>query len=255
MGERIETFRSRLAGASPMIGTFMKTPSPIIAEVLGLTQLQVCCLDAEHAPFGRLETDTCISSLRSADMPSLVRVANDSPTEIRNALDAGATGILVPHVTSADQAKAIVKHAHFGEGGRGYAGSTRAARFTTRSMPDHLAASAHQTTVVVQIEDIAALDNVADIAAVEGIHCLFIGRADLAVAMGESPASKTVIDAVGRICEIARAAHTAVGMFTPDAAEIPRWRALGASLFLLNSDQGFILQGADQLVQAFQSAE
>ena len=248
---QIESFATRLSRGDDLIGTFVKTPSPIISEVLGLTQLQVCCLDAEHAPFGRLEVDACLSQLRAADMPSLVRVANDSSTEIRNALDAGASGILVPHVTNAEQAQRIVEHAHFGEGGRGYAGSTRAAHFTTKAMPQHLADSAARTTIVLQIEDLAALPNVAEIAKVEGVHALFIGRADLAVAMRKGVNDTEVIDSVTDICQIAKAHNRAVGMFTPNVKEIKDWRAIGASFFLLNSDQGFILQGAAALVDAF----
>ena len=105
----IAQFRQRLLDRQAILGTFVKTPSPILMEVLALTELNVCCLDAEHAPFGRLETDACLSVLRLGDMPSLVRVPDSSDTEIRNALDAGATGILVPHVTSAGQAEKIVK--------------------------------------------------------------------------------------------------------------------------------------------------
>ena len=249
-GSRIGTFANRLAQGEPIVGTFVKTPSPIVCEVLALTELEVCCLDAEHAPFGRLETDQCISQLRLADMPSLVRVANDSSTEIRNALDAGATGILVPHVTCADQAERIVQAANFGEGGRGYAGSTRAAEFTTKAMPDHLRDSGVQTTVVLQIEDLAALPNVADIAAVEGVHALFVGRVDLAVAMGKGVNDDEVVDAVIEICKAAREAGRAVGMFTPNINELPQWRERGANFFLLGSDQSFILQGAAGLINA-----
>ena len=105
MSTQIETFALRLSQREAVMGTFLKTPSPIICEVLGLSPLDVICLDAEHAPFGRLETDACISQLRHADLPSLVRVAEDSATEIRNALDAGATGLLVPrHQRPASQA-------------------------------------------------------------------------------------------------------------------------------------------------------
>ena len=116
MGQQTDTFRSRLIAQDLLIGTFIKTPSSIVAEVLGLTDLDVVCVDTEHAPFGRLEADLCIAALRAADMPSLVRVASDSSTEIRSALDSGASGILVPHVTSAEQATAIVSAAHFGDG-------------------------------------------------------------------------------------------------------------------------------------------
>lgn len=250
MGTECQEFRSRLRGGETIVGTFLKTPSPIAAEVLSRSTLDAFCIDVEHAPFGRLELDLCVAAFRAANRPSIVRTANDSSTEIRNALDSGATGILVPHVTSAAQAAAIAKASRFGEGGRGFAGSTRASEYTTKPMAAHLADSDAQTTVIVQIEDLAALPNVTDIASVKGIDAIFIGRADLAVAMGKSPMDATVIDAVKRICEEAAAAGTTIGMFTPDLVEIPGWRDAGASLFLLSSDQSMMLLGANQLADA-----
>jgi 2-keto-3-deoxy-L-rhamnonate aldolase RhmA len=249
MGTTVNDFRERLTKSEPLIGTFLKTPSAIAAEVLSYSDLDVFCIDAEHAPFGRLETDQCLAAFRAADKPSLVRVADDSNTEIRSALDSGATGILVPHVTSAEQASVIVAAAHFGDGGRGYAGSTRAADYTTKPMADHIADSGTRTTVIVQIEDIAALEHVAQIAAVDGVDAIFVGRIDLAVAMQKSPMDKEVIATVQDICAAGRAAGTAVGMFTPDLAELPDWQDAGASLFLLGSDQSMILDGANALAQ------
>ena len=247
MTENCAGFRRRLTAGESIVGTFVKTPTPIVAEVLGLSRLDVFCIDTEHAPFGRLELDLCVAAFRAADRPSIVRTADDSPREIRNALDSGATGVLVPHVTTAEQASRIVRAAHFGEGGRGYAGSSRAADFTAKSMRQHVADSADQVTVIVQIEDIAALDNVGAIASVPGIDALFVGRADLAVALAKSPMDGAVIEAVRRICEQSLASNTAVGMFTPDTSEIPRWQAAGASLFMLSSDQSLLLAGANAL--------
>lgn len=247
MSTKCAMFRSRLIAGEPLIGTFIKTPSPIVAEVMGLSNLDVFCIDTEHAPFGRLDLDLCIAAFRAADRPSLVRVADDSPSEIRNALDSGATGIVVPHVTTAEQAARIVKAATFGEGGRGFAGSTRAANFTRKRMPDHINDSAQQTSVIVQIEDLAALENVSEISAVPGVDAIFIGRIDLAVAMSKSPMDTEVIDAVRRICSEAAEVDTTVGMFTPDESEIPDWNKRGVSLYLLGSDQSMMLAGADTL--------
>jgi 2-keto-3-deoxy-L-rhamnonate aldolase RhmA len=251
MGERIQNFRARLTGGVPLIGTFIKTPSPIICELLAQALLDVVCLDAEHAPFGRMEIDSCIAALRAVDQPSLVRISTGTAAEIRSALDSGATGILAPHVTSADQARAIAVAARFGEGGRGYSGSTRAAGFGTLGLRDHIDESHGHTAVIVQIEDLAALESVAAIAAVDGVDCVFIGRIDLAVAMGKDPFAPEVVDAVAAICAAGRKSGAAVGMFTPAIGEIPRWRAAGASLFLLGSDQGFVQSGARQLAAAF----
>lgn len=234
-----------------MVGTFFKTPSPIVAEVLALSGLDLFCIDVEHAPFGRYELDQCLAVFAALNRPCLVRVADDSPAGIRNALDSGATGIVVPHVTSARQAAAVVKAAHFGEGGRGYAGSTRSAGYTTNAGADYRAASARQTTVIMQIEDLAALDHVSEIAAVEGVDALFVGRTDLAVAMGRPVDDDEVVATVGDICRSARAAGTTAGMFTPLLKEIPAWLDLGASLFLLSSDQSFMLDGANELAAIF----
>ncbi len=246
---RCTAFRGRLLAGEPLAGTFQKTPSPIVSEVLGLSALDAVCLDGEHAPFGRLETDLCIAALRAADMPSLVRVSSDSPHDIRNALDSGATGIVVPHVTSAEQATAIVKAAHFGAGGRGYAGSPRAAGYSTTAMKDYLAENREQTTVVVQVEDLEALDHVTEIAAVDGVDALFVGRVDLAVAMQQPVSAKPVLEAIERICQDARGAQAAVGMFTPNLDEIPGWIDHGASLFLLGSEHSFMLGGANSMAQ------
>jgi 2-keto-3-deoxy-L-rhamnonate aldolase RhmA len=249
MGTNSDGFRKRLLDRETILGTFVKTPSPIVAEVLGLSDLDAFCIDTEHAPFGRLELDQSIAAFRAADKPCLVRTADDSPREIRNALDSGVTGIVVPHVTNAQQARAIVRASHFGDQGRGYAGSPRAAGYTTKPMADHIADSRERTTVIVQIEDIAALSNVAEIAAVEGVDCLFIGRVDLAVAMQKGVSDPTVIEAVRKICADCGGAAT-IGMFTPSVSELPDWQAAGASLFLLSSDQSMLLAGANALAQS-----
>ena len=177
-----------------------------------------------------------------------MRVSGHSPHGIRHALDSGATGILVPHVTTAEEAKAIVAAAHFGEGGRGYAGSPRAANYTGKGMATYLKESREQTTVIVQIEDIAALDNVDDIAR-SGVDALFVGRNDLAVAMGVSPADENVISAVRRICTEARDAGIAVGMFTGDLAELPAWIETGSTFFLLSSEQSMVIASANALAE------
>jgi 2-keto-3-deoxy-L-rhamnonate aldolase RhmA len=102
--------------------------------------------------------------------------------------------------------------------------------------------------VIAQIEDVEALDEIEAIARVEGIDALFIGRADLTVALGaESPDDAIVVDAVRKICRAAAAANRPVGMFLARPSDVPQWRDEGASLFLLSSDQEFLLKGAAAL--------
>jgi 2-keto-3-deoxy-L-rhamnonate aldolase RhmA len=243
------TFKARLNAGDLLVGTFIKTPSPIVVEVLALTALDCLCLDAEHAPFDRRDIDLCVALARAADKPVLVRVPVTSPEQILGALDCGATGVVAPHVRSRAEAEALVRYAHYGAGGRGYAGSSRAAGYTTRTMADHLATSAANTAVIAQIEDPEAVDAIDEIAAVPGIDALFVGRADLTVAYGASSQDDPqVIAAVEKICAAGRRHGRPVGMFVARAEDVPLWRQHGATLFLLESDHAFLLKGAAALL-------
>ncbi|MCH7822866.1 MAG: aldolase [Proteobacteria bacterium] len=245
-------FRQRLVNGDLLIGTWVKTPSPIVCEVLGKSDLDALCLDAEHAPFGRAELDACIAATRAANMTPLVRVPSADPHNILNALDCGAAGIVVPHVRTVEDAEAICQRSLYGPGGRGFAGSSRAAGFAGKAIADQLRESAEQTTIIAQIEDVDALNVIDEIAAVERLDCLFIGRIDLTVALGKTdPNDPEIIDAVASICAAGQKANIAVGMFVTDVAEVRQWQDLGASLFLLQSDQAFLLAGAAKLAAAF----
>ncbi len=92
------------------------------------------------------------------------------------------------------------------------------------------------------------------IAAVDRVDCLYIGRIDMTVALGKTdPNDPVIIDAVASICAAGKKADTAVGMFVADVAEAKQWQDHGASLFLLQSDQSFLLAGARDLVSALRS--
>lgn len=246
--------KQRLAAAEAIVGTFVKTPSPIVVEVLALTDLDCLCLDAEHAPFDRMAIDGCIMAARAGGMDVLVRVPAVTPDHVLNALDCGATGIVAPHIRSAEEAAALVAMSRYGHGGRGYAGSSRAAGYTTRTMAAHLAASAERTVVIAQIEDPEAIDAIDAIAAVPGLDALFVGRVDLTVAYGvETQDDPRVVAAVEAVCAAGQRHGVPVGMFLARTADIPQWRARGATLFLLGSDHGFMLAGAAALVAAARS--
>lgn len=251
----MSSLKQSLQLKQPILGTFLKTPHYHVAEVLSRTKLDVLCLDAEHAPFSRADLDTCVLSCRANQMPVLIRIADDAPATILNALDIGANGIVVPHVKTAEQLSAIVEHAFYGSQGRGYAGSTRAAAYTTSSLQDNLTNNLN-TVVVAQIEDLVALDNIDAIAGVAGCDCLFIGRMDLTVALGETNAkAPAVIAAVEKVVAAANKHNATTGMFVGDLSELDFWMKKGVCLFLLSSDQSFMLAGANALSNTFEAAK
>jgi len=114
---RIENFKSRMANRDMMAGTFLKTPAYELVEVLATSELDFICIDMEHSPFDRARTDACLAVARALDFPVLVRVTHFAPQTVLQVLDMGAVGVVAPHIITAEQAKDLVRAAHFGPGG------------------------------------------------------------------------------------------------------------------------------------------
>lgn len=237
--------KQRIAAGETLWGSFLKTPSPILVEVLATAGLDLLCIDAEHAPFDRLAIDSCVMAGRASGLPIIVRPPSAAAEHILNALDCGADGVLLPHIRSAEEARAAVSATHYGRGGRGYAGSSRAAGFGLTPMPRHLNASADRSVVIAQIEDLEAVDAIEAITSVEGLDAIFIGRIDLTVALGETdPDAPAVLAAVERVLGAARAAGMTCGMFVPRDSDVGAWAGKGARLFLQGSEHAFLRAGA-----------
>lgn len=247
------SFRERLRAGETLAGTWVKTPHPHVVEVLSFSSLDCLVLDAEHAPFDRASLDLCILAARAGGKAVLVRPQSASHEQILNALDCGADGVILPHIRTAAEAEEAVKACHYGSGGRGFAGSSRAAAYTTKGMAKHRA-DAKGVVVIAQIEDIEGVDNIEAIAAVDGIDALFIGRADLTISYAaDTPDDSIVVDAVDRIVAAGKAAGRTTGMFLGRVGDVLIWREKGASLFILGSDQDFLLQGAAKLAEAIRA--
>lgn len=241
----IAAFRATVATGTPLAGTFMKTPSIDILEVLILSGLDFVCLDCEHAPFDRQALSACLALARARDFPVLIRVSSGMSDQIGAALDLGAVGIVVPHVTDAETAAKVARASRFGHGGRGYAGSTRWAGYATRPMADVLAQSRHETIVIAQIEDPEAVEACDAIAATPGIDALFLGPADLSVAYGKTDIDSPELEAaMARVGAAARAHSKAYMTFVASAEKARDLRRHGFGAFFIASEHAWILQGA-----------
>ncbi|MET4577613.1 HpcH/HpaI aldolase family protein [Ottowia thiooxydans] len=234
---------------APRIGTFIKTNAPSLVEVLGTTGLDFGVLDAEHAPFDRNALDLMLLAGRAAGLPLYVRVPDTMASTILNALDLGACGIVVPRVDSADMARHVVSCARYGGGTRGYSGSPRAADYgsadgaTARARGDLL-------PVICQIESVEGLASVREIAAVAGVDGLFIGRADLALSMGESGSrAANVMAATDLIMAAAREAGKFSVLYA-SAQEQQELAGRGADWLVVESDQSLMKLAAVALTSA-----
>lgn len=247
--------KQKLNAKQLLLGTFIKSTHYHNTEVLAHTNLDVLCLDAEHAPFDRGDLDSCIMAARTKNMPTLIRVSNTDHATLLSSLDIGADGLVLPHIKTPEQAKAIIKNCFYGNNGRGYAGSSRFAGYTTHALTDNLASNKSSTCIIAQIEDADALDNIEQLCQIDEIDCIFIGRMDLTISLGETnPSAPIVLEAITKIAKAAAKYNKCCGMFVGNLSELSHWQSLGVSFYLLGSDHSFLLSGAKQLREQFETA-
>ncbi|MAY47475.1 MAG: hypothetical protein CML65_19770 [Rhodobacteraceae bacterium] len=244
-------FARRLRAREVLAGTFIKSADPAVVEVLGLAGLDFAILDAEHVGIDRAGIAAMMVASRAAQLPVLVRIPQLDGHWIATALDAGAAGIMAPQVPDAATATRLAARMRYGAGGeaggRGFSPSTPGAGYGSRGIAAHLDAHAGETVLICQIEDPGAVARSAEIAAVQGVDGLLVGPVDLAVSAGFTSATEPAVAAMTRdvLGACAGTAKTA-GLFLGQPDQAPGWQADGANLFVLGTDQGFILNGARQ---------
>ena len=245
-------FRRRLKAREHLLGTFIKTPTTHATEILGALGFDFVVIDQEHSPFDRVTIDMMVLGARASNIAGIVRVGDPGDANILSVLDCGAAGVLVPHVDSAEKARAVAAACRYRGGRRGFANTTRAGGFGEVSFADHMATQDAQVTCVAMIEDLAAIAAIDAIAAVEGIDAFFVGRGDLTAAIGApSMTSPETHRLVEPIMTAARKAGMPVIMLCPDRADAMKMAALGASAFMVASDHGFLRTAAKQALKEF----
>lgn len=238
------SLRHRIADRTPLRGPFISIPSPVSIEIVAGARPDFICIDTEHSPIGDgLLTDM----IRAADVartPALVRVRGKGAEHVAAALDAGAAGILVPHVATAADARRAVQAARFApEGVRG-AGPGRAAAYL-RDIPGAIERARRDTVVAVQLESLLAVANVHEILDVPGIDLAFIGPGDLGLdrmARAEDTPLDVLID---RLVAGAEAAGVPAGIFTASREASATWLKR-LSFVIEGSDALYLTQASDQ---------
>lgn len=249
-----DAFRARLCAHENLIGTFIKTPTQHTTEIFGDLGYDFVVLDAEHAPFDRAAIDIAVTGARAGRIAAIVRVFSSTPQDLLSVLDCGAQGVLVPHVLSVDKAKDVASACRYRGGKRGFSNSPRAGRYGGLGLWDHVAHGDSVTSVIAQIEDPEAIAIVDQIAKVEGIDALFIGRGDLTVAMGAASIDAPEIrQACATIFAAGKAANKPVMVFSGNAADMQAMKDMGATGFVMSSDQGLMRQAATRALSEFKS--
>lgn len=181
--------RNRLGDGQDAIGIWVQTGGIAVIEIAGVAGLDFVLIDGEHGSFGFDHAVTLIRTAEAAEITPIVRVPTPEPSELGRYLDAGATGLLVPQVSSADHARAIVaatkyRTRTFPDGTRGACPITRATAYSSPGWVNYAEQANGNGLLWILLETPGALDDLPAILEVPGIDGIMIGTHDLSVTMG-----------------------------------------------------------------------
>ncbi len=236
-------FKSALAAHQPQIGLWLSMADPYLAEVAATASFDWLLIDGEHAPNDVRGTLAALQAVAPYPAQAVVRAVQGDTALIKQLLDIGAKSLLIPMVDTAEQARSIVSATRYPPLGIRGVGSAVARVSQWSARTDYLHVADNEVCLLVQAETVTALNNLAEICAVDGVHGVFIGPADLAASMGHrgNPGHPDVLAAIERAMHTILASGKAAGTLTSDAALAQRYLDLGCS---------FVAVGVDVLVFA-----
>lgn len=241
----VNRLKAALATGEPQLGLWLNAASPVAAEIAGASGFDWCLIDGEHGPWSPEVVVSQLRALALGGTNAVVRVPVGETWIIKQALDLGAQTLLVPMVDTGEQAAEVVRATRYApEGVRGLGASV--ARVSGWGRVAEYATNANaEIGVIVQAETRAAIENLDDILAVEGVDCVFIGPADLSADMGYrgNPGAAEVQAVIADAGRRIRAAGKAAGIFHYDAADYPRYIAQGFTFFAVGADVALMRTG------------
>jgi 4-hydroxy-2-oxoheptanedioate aldolase len=247
--------RARLGSGDFLLGTWLTILDPVVPELLAGSGFDLLVADGEHGPVDTAHLVAMLIATRAAGVPLLYRVGANEPIRIMHALDAGASGVVVPQVrTPADVERAVAWCRYPPAGLRGVA--PRRASGYGRGTTGYLAAADALVTCCIQIETREAIEELDAILAVPGVDTVLIGPNDLAAALGHlgEATHPDVESAIGRVVERSKAAGIPAGIWTGSPTQARQRRAQGFAWATIGVDYGFLGAAADAAVREIHEA-
>lgn len=231
------SIRPRILAREPVFGVFSAIPHPISIELCAAAGYDMICIDWEHSQIGRDQIEGLIRAADVNGTPTFVRIPQLAEEHFATVLDAGATGVLVPRIATAAQARAAVEAMRYPPLGQRGVGPGRASGYGL-FIESYVAQANQSLCLAVQIETHLAVANIEEICGVEGIDMIFVGPGDLGVSLrAQGRIGKQELDeTIQHVIRTALAASRSVGIYVQSHADVPRWQAFGVSSFIVGSD-------------------
>jgi len=227
--------KAKLRAGQPSVGSWLNLAAPLAAEAMAAEGFEWLTVDTEHGPWGVADMVNAFRAIESRGAVPLARSWSHNPEVLARILDAGALGVVVPHISTREEALSLARAVRYPPLGERSAGSCRAATFG-----DYVQRAGEEILVIPMIEDPTGVENIEAIMAVDGIDVALIGTADLALSMGirrEEMAGHAEHERmVMRVLEGCRRVGKPAGIPVADAQAANKWIARGFQFIDLSND-------------------
>ena len=243
------SFTRALAAGDKQIGLWISLCSNFVAEVTAPAGYDWALIDMEHTPNDYLSVLGQLQAFAVSGTTAIVRVEWNDTVAVKRLLDLGAPGILFPMIQLVEEAENAVAATRYPPNGvRGVSGATRATKFGRIS--DYVGRVEDETTVLVQLETRAAVEQAEAIANVDGINGIFFGPADIAADIGKlgKPMDAAVWTLIKPAAQKLIAKGMPVGTLVLDSAFAIELLNEGFTFVACGSDSGLLAKGADNLL-------
>jgi 4-hydroxy-2-oxoheptanedioate aldolase len=248
--------RRRVLAGETVLGLFVQLGSLVSAEIVGRAGYDWTIVDLEHGMTTETDLLAQLMAIQATPTAALVRVSSSERMRVDRILDLGADGLMIPRLETAAEVREALSWMRYPPSGiRGLAGTTRGAGYNTLAHPDVRTIN-DRVLGVFQVESPLAVENVEEVAAIDGVDVLFVGPADLSHAMGIPGefANPVFVEALDHVAAVAGANGKGAGMLVRDASEVAGYAARGFTFIGIGSDAGLLIGGARSQLAAARAA-
>jgi 2-keto-3-deoxy-L-rhamnonate aldolase RhmA len=241
-----------LAKGSVVLGAGVTMNTPLVAELLAVAGADFLFMDLEHGAINLETAHLMVAAMQGKRALCFARVASQEAWQLKQALDLGVHGVVVPFVNTAAEAERVVRACRYPPAGiRGLSCQFAAARWGI-SVPEYFRLANQEIMVAVQIETPESVDHIEEILAVSGIDMVFVGPADLSATCGFplNSAHPEVESRIARVGDAARRAGVALGTVARTPEDVRHRVDQGFGFLVVAADTGLLLQAcSDKLAR------
>lgn len=247
------SIKKKLQNGELVLGTMIsEVRNPNIAYMLAQCGFDFFIIDSEHGAYNYETISNMIAAARGANISVIVRIPEIKRETILKPLDSGAAGLLVPMVNTAAEAREVVQHAKYPPmGNRGAALRRPHNLYAKVNAADYLKQANENTFIVVQAETTTSIENIDEIAAVEGVDCIFVGPFDLSISLGipgqiDHPRE---VEAIEKIATACKKHNKIAGILMFDQEILTRWINKDFRFAVYSSDISMLADAASSAVK------